>query len=181
MINVYSNLSQSALKYLKDTEVNIPNTIIMTGDFNIRDSIWDPNYLFHLYNSDLLFDIADFFSLSISNPIENVPTRFSDNNNNANSVLNLVFLCPSFPKFNHHVIHSDWRLSSDHALITVNILIWEKRTSHTRQSIVKRSDEEKLFIKSIVKVIKNLNTSYIQNLDALKKVIQLLSSKIKES
>jgi len=95
----------------------------MTGDFNIRDSIWDPNYLFHSYNSDLLFDIADFFSLSISNPIENVPIRFSDNNNNANSVLDLVFICPSFPEFNYHVIHLDWRLSLDHALITVDILI----------------------------------------------------------
>ena len=39
IINIYSDLSQSALKYLKDTKVNIPNVIIMTGDFNIRDSI----------------------------------------------------------------------------------------------------------------------------------------------
>jgi len=39
LINVYSDLSQSALKYLKDTEVNISNILIMTGDFNIRDSL----------------------------------------------------------------------------------------------------------------------------------------------
>ena len=38
MINVYSNSFQSALKYLKDTESNIHNIIIMTDDFNIRDS-----------------------------------------------------------------------------------------------------------------------------------------------
>ena len=132
MINVYSNSSQSALKYLKNTEINIPNAIIITGDFNIRDNIWDPNYLFYLYNSDLLFDIADSFSLSISNSIENVPTRFSDNNNNANSVLDLVFLHLSFPEFNCHVIHPDWRFSLDHALITVDILIWEEKTSHMR-------------------------------------------------
>ena len=181
MINVYSNSSQSALKYLKNTEINIPNAIIITGDFNIRDNIWDPNYLFYLYNSDLLFDIANSFSLSISNPIENVPTRFSDNNNNTNSVLDLVFLCLSFPEFNHHVIHLDWRLFLDHALITVDILIWEKKTSHMKWLIVKGSNEEKLFVENVVKVIKNLNTSYIQNLDTLKEVIQLLSSKIEES
>ena len=105
MINVYSDSSQLALKYLKDTEVDIPNVIIMTGDFNIKDSIWDPNFPFHLYYSDLLFDITDSFSLNISKPIENVPTRYSDNNNNANSVLDLVFLCLSFSKFNHHIIH----------------------------------------------------------------------------
>jgi len=28
-----------ALKYLKDTEVNIDNVIVMTRDFNIRDSL----------------------------------------------------------------------------------------------------------------------------------------------
>ena len=37
IMNVYSNSSHSALKYLKDTEVNINNLLIMTGDFNIRD------------------------------------------------------------------------------------------------------------------------------------------------
>ena len=107
MINVYSNSSQLVLKYLKDTEVNISNVIIMTGDFNIRDSIWNSNFLFHSCYSDSLFDIADPFSLNISKPIENVPIRFSDNDNNANSVLNLVFIHPSFPEFNHHIIYPD--------------------------------------------------------------------------
>jgi len=35
LINIYSNSSQLALK---DTEVNINNILIMTGDFNIRDN-----------------------------------------------------------------------------------------------------------------------------------------------
>ena len=39
LINVYSDSSQSALKYLKNTEANITNILIMTGDFNIRDSL----------------------------------------------------------------------------------------------------------------------------------------------
>ena len=38
MLNIYSNFSQSTLKYLKDTEASIHNVIIMTDDFNIRDS-----------------------------------------------------------------------------------------------------------------------------------------------
>ena len=40
MINIYSNSSQLALKYLKDTESNIHNIIIITDGFNIRDSIY---------------------------------------------------------------------------------------------------------------------------------------------
>ena len=39
IMNIYSDSSHSALKYLKDTEMNILNLLIMTGDFNIRDSI----------------------------------------------------------------------------------------------------------------------------------------------
>jgi len=131
MINIYSDFSQLALKYLKDTESNTHNVIIMTGDFNIRDSIWDFNFPFHSSHSDSLFDIADSFSLDISKPLENSSTRFSNNDYNANSVLDLVFLHPSSPEFNCHSIHPDWRLLSDHALITIDIYICKERISHT--------------------------------------------------
>jgi len=39
IMNMYSDSSYLALKYLKDTEVNIDNVLLMTGDFNIRDSL----------------------------------------------------------------------------------------------------------------------------------------------
>jgi len=39
IMNIYSNSSHTALKYLKDTEVNLDNVIAMTGDFNIRNSL----------------------------------------------------------------------------------------------------------------------------------------------
>ena len=39
ILNIYSDSSHVALKHLKDTEVNIDNVLIMTGDFNIRDSL----------------------------------------------------------------------------------------------------------------------------------------------
>ena len=35
LMNVYSDSSHTALKYLKDTEVNIHNLLVITGDFNI--------------------------------------------------------------------------------------------------------------------------------------------------
>jgi len=38
IINVYSDNQQSALKYLKDTKVNLNNVLIITVDFNIRDN-----------------------------------------------------------------------------------------------------------------------------------------------
>ena len=39
MLNIYSDSSYMALKYLKDIEVNIDNVLIMAGNFNIRDSL----------------------------------------------------------------------------------------------------------------------------------------------
>jgi len=63
----------------------------MTGDFNIRDSLWDLNFPFHSVHSDMLFDIADPFSLALSKPIENFHTRFLNNDQNLNLVLDLIF------------------------------------------------------------------------------------------
>ena len=43
IMNIYLDSSHTALKYLKDIKVNIDNVLIMTGDFSIRDSLWDPS------------------------------------------------------------------------------------------------------------------------------------------
>ena len=57
-----------ALKYLKDTEVNIGNILIMSGDFNIRDNSWNLNFPYHSSYSDVLFEVADFLHLELSRP-----------------------------------------------------------------------------------------------------------------
>ena len=67
MINVYSNTTQTALKYLKDTEANICNILVMASNFNIRNSSWNPLFSFHLIYSNLLTDIADYLDLILSN------------------------------------------------------------------------------------------------------------------
>jgi len=38
LINIYLDSSQTALKYLKNIEVNINNILFLAGNFNIRDS-----------------------------------------------------------------------------------------------------------------------------------------------
>ena len=47
IMNVYSDSSHTTLKYLKDAEVNILNLLIMIGNFNIRDSIWNSSFPHH--------------------------------------------------------------------------------------------------------------------------------------
>jgi len=92
VINVYSDSSHSTLKYLKDVEVNISNLLIMTGDFNIRDSIWDPSYPHHSSSSDDLMIIADSFNLELLFPTNHVSTRYLDSDTGSNSVIDLMFL-----------------------------------------------------------------------------------------
>ena len=69
MLNVYLDDYQNALKYLKDTEVNLQNALTIAGNFNIRNNIWDLSYLFHLSHSDSLFEITDSLNLKLSNHI----------------------------------------------------------------------------------------------------------------
>ena len=81
-----------ALKYFKDIEVNIDNILIMTGDFNIRDSLWDSSFPHHSFISDDLMIIADSFNLILLTPTNPSPTRFLDTTGKANSVIDLMFL-----------------------------------------------------------------------------------------
>ena len=64
-LNVYSDSQQSALKHLKDTEINLNNVIIMTGDFNIHNSDWDLSYPHYSIYADTLHKISDSLSLEL--------------------------------------------------------------------------------------------------------------------
>ena len=104
-MNVYSGSSHSTLKYLMDTEVNISNLLVMTGDFNIRDSIWDPSFPHHSSISDNLMIITDSFNLELSIPTNQVPTRYLDMVGEANSVIDLMLLQSGSNELNNHSIH----------------------------------------------------------------------------
>ena len=75
----------------------------MTGDFNIRDSDWNPLYLFHSVHSDLLINIANTFDLFFSYSTTFVPIRYLDNNNCSNFVINLMFLRPNSLEFDSYI------------------------------------------------------------------------------
>ena len=104
ILNIYSDSSHSALKYLKDTEVNINHVLLMTGDFNIRDSLWDPSFPFHSSISDDLIMIADSFDLALSSPTNPGPTRFSDMAGEFDLVIDLMFLRYGSIELDRHTI-----------------------------------------------------------------------------
>ena len=179
--NVYSDSSQSALKYLKNTEANIHNILILTRDLNIRDSLWNSFYPHHSTLSNYLFEIADSFNLDILTPTNSVSTRYSDNNQDANSVLDLMFLQFRSDKSDNHSIHSDWRLTSDYASLTVTIPIIEEHIQMKKQTIVKDSNKERVFVKKLIEVFKDIDTSDLLDVEQLENIILSLVSLIERT
>ena len=175
-MNVYSDSSHSTLKYLKDSEANIPNLLIMTGDFNICDSIWDSSFPHHSSISDDLIIIANSFNLDLSIPTDQVPTRYSDTIGKSNSVIDLMFLQSGSTELNNHLIHPDWWLTSNHAPFTISIPIAEANINSSKLSIIKNSEEEASFIKDVSSIIKNLDISDMSNIDKLENIVNILAS-----
>ena len=175
--SLHFSLQNNILKYLKDTEVNINNVLIMTGNFNIKDCFWDPNFPHYSSHKNTLFDIADSFWLEISKLIEFFSTRYSDNVQNSNSVLDLVFLHPDSPEHDNHHIHPDWRLTSDHGPITINISIIGKHIQMRKHSLIKNSKEDHFF-NELISFIKDLKTNSIQSINHLEDIVLLLANSV---
>ena len=175
IMNIYSDTFHSALKYLKDTEVNINNLLIMTGNFNIRDQSWDPSFPHYLSISDNLFIIVDSFNLDLSLPSNPVSTRYSDIAGESDSVINLMFLCSGSSKLNNHSIYPNWHLTSDHVPLTVIILIAEEFVQTSKLLLLKKSNEKEMFIKEVISIINSLNTLNLSNQESLEQVVCLLA------
>ena len=79
----------------------------MTGDFNIRDCLWNPSYPFHSSHKDNFFEIANSFYVELSISTENFLTRYSNNTQDSNSVLDLMFLYPNSMEYDNHHIHPE--------------------------------------------------------------------------
>jgi len=155
IMNVYSDSSHSVIKYLKDMEINIRNLLVITGDFNIHDSLWDSLFLHHSSISDDLIIIANSFNLNLLTPINQVPTRYSDNDNNSNSVIDLMFFQCDSTELNNHSIHPNWHLISDHTplIITIpTIPITEINIDLQKRTIIKNSDDVRSSLHLKVKV-----------------------------
>jgi len=165
-------VSHTALKYLKNTEAYLNNILIIARDFNIRDNSWDPSFLHYSIHYDLLNDIADSIDLCMSKPTNQVPTRYSDNQNDSNSVIDLIFFQQNSSELDNHTVHPEWRLLSDHAPLTVNIVIFEKHIQTKKHTIIKNSKEKKNFLTELIESFKGLNTEHISSKEALKQTIQ---------
>ena len=180
ILNVYSDSSHLALKYLKDTEVNISNVLLMTGDFNIRDNLWDPSFPFHASISDNLIMIADSFNLSLSSLTNPGPTRFSNTAGKSNSVIDLMFLRHGFNELDNHSILPECHLSSDHVPLIIDIPIFEESIQTSKLVIFPNSKQETNFIKDVISNLSKLDTSNIESIDKLEQIVIQLSVIVKQ-
>jgi len=176
IINIYSDSNQTALQALRESMINIDKTIILTRDFNIRDSDWDPNFRHHSSYTDDLITIADSLGLKLSLPSNPSPTRFADNPRDTNSVIDLVFLPPSNTGFGQHTLYPEIRKPSNHVPLIIEISIGEVNTDINIRSIKKDSKEEKEFIFSLVRDVQSLNTSAIRSQANLESSVQQLAN-----
>ena len=174
IINIYLDLFHSALKYLKDIEVNIDNVLVMTGDFDIRDSLWDTSFPHHSSISDDLLINADSFNLALLSPTNLCPTRYSDMVGESNSTINLMFLWYGSNNINQHSIHPDWHLTSDYAPLSITISIVNEVINTSKLSIQQNSEQEIMFAEEIISIFKNLDMSNITDKECLENTVNNL-------
>ena len=151
----------------------------MTGNFNIRDSIWDSSFPHYSSFSNNFMIIVDSFNLKLSFPTNHVPTRYLDSNMRSNSVIDLIFLQSGLTEINTYSIYSDLHLLSNHAPLSVMIAIKKENIDLFKSSIAKNSEEEKNFIKDISVAIKNIDISDLSDHSKIEEVTNSLTSRIK--
>ena len=171
---MFAIISHTALKYFKDTEVNIDNVLLMTSDFNIRDSLWDPSFPFHSSISNDLIIIADSFDLALFTPTNPCLTRYSDMAGESNSIIDLMFLHYGSSELDHHTILPESWLSSDYAPLLIDIPIFEEIIQTSKLTLAPKSDHETAFIKDIISNFKILDTSNIEDISKLEWVVNQL-------
>ena len=115
--------------------------------------------------------IADSFNLTLSMPTNPSPTRFLDMADEANSVIDLMFLWYGSSELNQHSIHLDSHLSSDHAPLTITIPIVDVFINTSKLSIPPNSEQESTFVEDIILIFKNLKTTNITDKDNLESIV----------
>jgi len=89
-----------------------------------------------------------------------------------------MFLCFGSSEIGNHTIHPDWRLTSDHAPLMIVIPIVEEHIQTKKHTIVKDSDEEYAFVKKLTKLLRNIDTSNITDVDHLNSIITYFASSV---
>ena len=151
------------------------------GNFNIRDSDWDPDFChYSIYTEDLL-TITDSLGLKLSLPLNPSPTRFANNTQDSNSIIDLVFLPPENREFGQHMLHPDIHKPFDYVLLTIEVGIMETNINLSFRSISKDSEKEKNFIISLINGFSNIDLSTIITKEELENIVKWMANTFESS
>ena len=99
----------------------------------------------------------------------------------SNSVIDLMFLRYGLSKLDHHSIHPENRLSSDHAPLSIDIPIFEEVIPTSKFLIPLKSDQETVFIEEIISNFKNMDMSDIGSMEKLECIVNQLGAIIDQA
>jgi len=166
LMNVYSDDRHSAVKFMLDQIIDIPNLLYIGEDFNIRDAEWNPSVSSHPAAGQALVDLTDSLGLVHSLPELPVPTHYSDTDSHTNSVIDLIFLGMSSAQVLHR-IEPDLRWPLDYAPLIVDLPISPENIHFSRKVLKCDSDKENNFLSSVTIGLHALNFSRLDSVDDL--------------
>ena len=92
----------------------------------------------------------------------------------------LMFLRSGSIELDHHTILSEFRLSSDHAPLSIDIPICNEVIQLSKLVITSDSNQEKEFIKDVTSSLLSLDTSNIESVESLNCIVNQLGSIIEQ-
>lgn len=150
----------------------------MTGDFNIRDSDWDPSFLYYSSYTETLLKIADNLELQLLNPTNSGPTCYTNNLLDFNSVIDLMFLQHNNSALHNYIIVPNLWYPFDHAPLTVKITVQKESNWNVKSTLVKDSDKEANFLQDLSHILCNIDTINICSATDLKSAINTYATAI---
>ena len=92
-----------------------------------------------------------------------------------------MFLHYGSPELDHHSILPESCLSSDHALLVINITISKEIIQTSKFTLTPKSEQETAFIQEIILNLKSLDTSNINNINKLKQAVHQVGTIINQA
>jgi len=92
-----------------------------------------------------------------------------------------MFLWYGSSELDQHSIHPDSCFSSDHAPLTITILIADEIVSTSKLSIPQNSEQEIAFVEEVILIFKNLDMSNIIDKNNLEDTVNQLKALIKQA
>ena len=106
--------------------------------------------------------------------------QYADNPQDSNFVLDLMFLHPTSEELNNQIILPYLWGPSDHALLSVYIMIEEELIQEKKPAIIKNNIKEKEFINGLISRVGNIDTSNIYSWETLEEIANKFASIVKE-